>query len=1055
MLAPTRFAAPGLKLDGYILRRALGGQGSTVFEADAPDGARVVVKVASNRLPELSDRVRLEARALRALQGPGVVQLLDSGTSGPWSWFAERFVPGHTFASWLETRPGADQVLRVASELAQTLTRLHAAGWVHRDLSPTNVLCGPTTTLIDFGISRRLSDGLGRAPPDFRQASGTPGFAAPEQVAKNIVDPRCDLFSLGVLLFLGLGGRRSVAGVPQIDTLGTGCDPRLAALLTRLLATRLRDRPSSATEVVDGLEAVVSARPAPARSPVVVFQPPLIGRSQESALLERTVRRAALGAGVLISLRGEPGSGKTALAIDLAQQVGADFAVHSVALSDEADLLRFESSLAPATHEGEPLQARALRLREALAARTTDQPVLLILDEPHDCGAFARRFLEALQPSWVRRWPLAVVSLRRPEDDVGPSVPDLELELPLLTPDETARFVSEALALPEAPASVLELVRRSAAGSPLSTLEFLRLLTATGRLERTGAGGVMLRWASDTDVPGSLVELARQRLNGLEANARRALAELAVLGSTFTEDEAALLPNAPRALLDQLVARSFLRGDRHGRYRFAHDSLLRAATELANDGDRRELHARLAQGTGRLAFFRARHAHLAGLSAETFSLAALAAQEARQRGSVVDEVAALEWRSSTAPADWPAEERAALQLELSRALSNLGDTARSTVAATASLGHLGVVVEVPPHHLVGPVARAGLSALWRWVVERPARSRHALAASAAMVLTERAFYSDDAPRLVLLALLTTFLAQGTAVPVPLAQAALGGLAGFMRAHRFGRASFHRARQTRGLTRPDAALVDLLEALNFANGGRWLEARALVLAALGRLDPHVDGRMLRLALTTRGHLEFFTGDVGAALESSRQVLDSAIQEGSTQHATWARFSIARSLRRLGRHDEAHHLLLEAASALEQNPERQSEVICLGLLSASHVEDGRPERAREPLRRVLGLIGSTPPTSFVVLEAYLAALHAMLALEDPSLGTPRLLEACRRLSWTFPVAGAGVHLARGLVASASGATHQARLAYQKAQQSAASHGMLLLEADAARALRALTP
>jgi serine/threonine-protein kinase len=196
----------------YRLEAKLGSGGmSTVYLArDETLDRPVAVKVMHREMSEQADqlqRFRQEARAVAKLSHPNVVGVIDAGEDGGYPYIVLEYVEGETLKQRI-SRLGALDVqesLAYAIEIARGLTVAHARQMVHRDIKPQNVLIDADgrAKLTDFGISRTLEgDGLTATG----RVLGTTDYVAPEQAMGQGVDPRSDIYSLGVVLYEMLTG---------------------------------------------------------------------------------------------------------------------------------------------------------------------------------------------------------------------------------------------------------------------------------------------------------------------------------------------------------------------------------------------------------------------------------------------------------------------------------------------------------------------------------------------------------------------------------------------------------------------------------------------------------------------------------------------------------------------------------------------------------------------------------------------------------------------------------------------------------------------------------
>jgi serine/threonine-protein kinase len=203
--------APGELLAGrYLLGRQLGAGGmSRVFLAHDRDLDRTVaVKVLAGADGDVA-RLRDEARAAASVDHPGVVTVHDVGTSPAGVHVVMSYLEGESLAQRLDRdgplTPEAAAAVGVA--VCDALGAAHAAGIVHRDVTPANIMLGPDgdVTVTDFGIAR-IGEGAGRTATGY--IIGTPSYIAPEQArGTDRLDGRADLYALGCCLFAALTGR--------------------------------------------------------------------------------------------------------------------------------------------------------------------------------------------------------------------------------------------------------------------------------------------------------------------------------------------------------------------------------------------------------------------------------------------------------------------------------------------------------------------------------------------------------------------------------------------------------------------------------------------------------------------------------------------------------------------------------------------------------------------------------------------------------------------------------------------------------------------------------
>ena len=251
-------------------RLGRGGMGH-VYLGLSPGGRPVAVKVIRADLaadPEFRVRFAREVAAVRQVSGLFTALVLDADVESALPWLATAYVAGPSLAEAVtgDGPMAARPALALAAGLAESLSAIHAAGVVHCDLKPSNVLLSPDgPRVIDFGISRAAGTvsaaGVG-------WVTGSPGFMSPEQALGGEIGPPSDIFSLGAVLSFATTGRgpfgrgsrpevayRLVYGPPDLGEIPAGLRP----LVERCLAKDPVQRPT-ADEV---LEAANDGQPAP------------------------------------------------------------------------------------------------------------------------------------------------------------------------------------------------------------------------------------------------------------------------------------------------------------------------------------------------------------------------------------------------------------------------------------------------------------------------------------------------------------------------------------------------------------------------------------------------------------------------------------------------------------------------------------------------------------------------------------------------------------------------------------------------------------------------
>jgi len=344
----TSRLAPLSAFGRYEMQRLLGEGGQKlVYLARDPRLNRSVV-VALLKTENLDDdnvaRLWREAQTMAQLGNhPNIVTVFDVGEEQGWPYLVSEYVEGGSLEELLKTCPQnrlpLEEAVSVAQQVCQALVYAHERGFVHRDLKPSNVWLTKNgqAKLGDFGLA------VGLKVPKITVAGtivGTVVYMSPEQASGGQVEPRSDLYSLGVMMY------EMVTGVPpfcadsslSIITHHINTPPVppsfhnpavsqvLERLILNLLAKPPDDRPENAAAVLKDLSTIAAT--APVLASLVQAQDRtsfaqltggvFVGRDQEMSELQVALHETLSGRGQVVMLVGEAGSGKTRLAEQLA-----------------------------------------------------------------------------------------------------------------------------------------------------------------------------------------------------------------------------------------------------------------------------------------------------------------------------------------------------------------------------------------------------------------------------------------------------------------------------------------------------------------------------------------------------------------------------------------------------------------------------------------------------------------------------------------------------------------------------------------------------------------
>ena len=215
--------AAGRRVAHYQILSPLGvgGMGEVYLALDTRLGRRVALKLLPSEFTRDAARVRrfeLEALAASALNHPNIVTIYDIGREDDSHFIAAEFVEGRTLQSLIVGAPlQTEEALNVAAQVAEALSAAHAAGIIHRDIKPDNIMLRPDgyVKVLDFGIAKLTEPGspadaargfAGSGQTETGAVVGTVAYMSPEQALGREVDRRTDVFNLGLVLYELLTG---------------------------------------------------------------------------------------------------------------------------------------------------------------------------------------------------------------------------------------------------------------------------------------------------------------------------------------------------------------------------------------------------------------------------------------------------------------------------------------------------------------------------------------------------------------------------------------------------------------------------------------------------------------------------------------------------------------------------------------------------------------------------------------------------------------------------------------------------------------------------------
>jgi hypothetical protein len=193
-----------------------GGMGTVYLATDPLLRRTVAIKVLPVHDEELRERFAREARSAASLRHNNIVTIYDVGEDDGKPFLAMEFIDGESMAELVRRRAAIDldKRIRLMIDLCSGLGYAHRSGIIHRDIKPGNLMItseGPLK-ILDFGLARITTDGTSTGLTTAGSLLGTPHYMSPEQIEGKAVDPRSDIFSVGLVLYELLTYQRAYTG---------------------------------------------------------------------------------------------------------------------------------------------------------------------------------------------------------------------------------------------------------------------------------------------------------------------------------------------------------------------------------------------------------------------------------------------------------------------------------------------------------------------------------------------------------------------------------------------------------------------------------------------------------------------------------------------------------------------------------------------------------------------------------------------------------------------------------------------------------------------------
>jgi len=307
----------GSELGRYEIVRLLGagGMGEVYLAKDSSLGRKVAIKILNQKYERHESNIERfvrEAKAASALNHPNILTIHEIGETNDSHFIVSEFVDGRTLCELLNKKGDLDlaEVLEIAIQTASALSAAHTARIIHRDIKPENIVVRDDgyVKVLDFGLAKLLPERLSFIDSEANTVKqnqtaeglilGTVNYMSPEQAMGEAVDPRTDIFSLGIVMYEMITGRTPFAAGSTSETLAnlinkeppplSRFSPVVSDDLQRIVSKMLRKAPDERYQTMKGLRADLKDLSGQAASRLSRDQTSATEHQNATALLTRT-----------------------------------------------------------------------------------------------------------------------------------------------------------------------------------------------------------------------------------------------------------------------------------------------------------------------------------------------------------------------------------------------------------------------------------------------------------------------------------------------------------------------------------------------------------------------------------------------------------------------------------------------------------------------------------------------------------------------------------------------------------------------------------------------
>ena len=581
-----------------------GGLGTVYRARDVQDCSTVAVKMLNISGDEAQRRFLREFNILSRIRHPRIVRPLRWGMYEAKPYFSMVYISGRPLSDLIADAGDRERLrttwlVPLVRQIGEGLAHIHEHGLIHRDLKPSNIMIVEAdgnldVTIMDLGLARFQDSRERRLTPP-GAATGTMEYMSPEQIRGRSVDQRCDLYSLGIILYEILAGKppftggnpasvmlrhlRDLPGLPKVQ----GIPDRIPGVVMKLLEKEPVDRYSSVANLLRDL-AEVDDQPAEGETgtaPVSIPPAPLLapqfqGREREMKALREILRDSVEGMGRMVLISGEAGIGKT----QILEEFQADARVHGMrvltgrcyesggraygpfleALTDLADRPGIQGSDLEVAVERVLAQIDRTAggdqkdpypvidiLSEFLRDLSRETPTVVCVDDIQWADDLSLRFLDFMRRDTDPSTLVFGLTCRKEGEDVLPArIEDVfgdgdtpgvaHLRLEPLSLEETTNLAASILGEPTVPDDEARRIREETGGNPLFAVELVRGAIENGSIRLDLAGGWTWPRSSEWPMPAGITQAIESRLGRLRSDQCRALEYASIFRGAFSFD---------------------------------------------------------------------------------------------------------------------------------------------------------------------------------------------------------------------------------------------------------------------------------------------------------------------------------------------------------------------------------------------------------------------------------------------------------------------------------------------------------------------------------------